>query len=83
MVRPSSSTVDPVSDTSFLVIIFYDYFLTIDDEVERFWDRRPSMPTVLFFMNRYLPLLSIVPAALQEGLFGLSHDVRMLHTSIL
>ncbi|KAJ8483282.1 hypothetical protein ONZ45_g14656 [Pleurotus djamor] len=45
-----------------LAILFYDYLLTFDLEVERFW-RRPklSLVPILFFVNRYGVLLGYVP----------------------
>jgi len=38
-------------------IWFYDYFLTLSDEIECAWSRRNSANFVLFIANRYWPLL--------------------------
>lgn len=40
-----------------LVILFYEYILTLDHEVRFFWGRKINLVTTLFFINRYLPLL--------------------------
>ncbi|KAJ3757446.1 hypothetical protein EV360DRAFT_71141 [Lentinula raphanica] len=48
-----------------LSIIVYDYLLTLDAEVERYWILRTrkdlTLSTALFFINRYLTLLGIFP----------------------
>ncbi|EMD35689.1 hypothetical protein CERSUDRAFT_75233 [Gelatoporia subvermispora B] len=35
----------------------YDYFLTLDDEVEYIWQKKFSFPTFIFYVVRYLALL--------------------------
>ncbi|TBU51489.1 hypothetical protein BD310DRAFT_834222, partial [Dichomitus squalens] len=42
-------------------ILYYDYALTIGAEVERFWMRRQSLVSLIFFLNRYLALIGHVP----------------------
>ncbi|KAL0573062.1 hypothetical protein V5O48_008903 [Marasmius crinis-equi] len=43
-------------------ILYYDYVLTFDMEVERFWLRPGWSPSaILFYLNRYLTLLGNVP----------------------
>lgn len=39
------------------VTLWYEYFITLDDEVKFFWGRKRGAITILFFVNRYLPLL--------------------------
>ncbi|KAH9919748.1 uncharacterized protein BXZ73DRAFT_80267 [Epithele typhae] len=39
------------------VILILDHFLTFGREVNLFWNRRVSGPTVLFILNRYLALI--------------------------
>nr|GAT48485.1 predicted protein [Mycena chlorophos] len=41
----------------------YDYFITIDVEVSRFWmgKSRTTLPALLFFTNRYMTLLGNLP----------------------
>jgi len=44
------------------VILFYDYFLTLDLEVECFWGwSAKGFATLLFYVNRYLSLLGNIP----------------------
>ncbi|KAI0665403.1 hypothetical protein C8Q78DRAFT_1084002 [Trametes maxima] len=40
-----------------LALLFYEYAVTLDREVNLFWTRRPTGASVLFFVNRYTPLL--------------------------
>ncbi|RPD65688.1 hypothetical protein L227DRAFT_570971 [Lentinus tigrinus ALCF2SS1-6] len=40
-----------------VVILYYDWLLTFGEEYWRIWKAPRSMPSILFFLNRYLPLL--------------------------
>jgi len=40
-----------------VVILYFDYFLTFDLEVKNLWKKPFTGPTILFFLNRYYPLL--------------------------
>ncbi|KAK7687632.1 hypothetical protein QCA50_008846 [Cerrena zonata] len=40
-----------------ITIIWYDYFLTLNDEISLFWGRPRSWMVSLFFLNRYLILI--------------------------
>lgn len=40
-----------------IVLILYDYFITLGAEVELFWKKKNSRASVLFFLNRYLVLV--------------------------
>ncbi|KAJ3914912.1 hypothetical protein F5877DRAFT_49576 [Lentinula edodes] len=66
---------------SFLVILAYDYLLTFDLEIERFWKRDTKrLAAILFFVNRYLTLLGNIPFVLlffRPGLILRYRDVRM------
>ncbi|EIN09104.1 hypothetical protein PUNSTDRAFT_143707 [Punctularia strigosozonata HHB-11173 SS5] len=42
-----------VSTVAFAVL-YYDYFLTIGTEIQRYWRRRLTWPSAFFFINRYL-----------------------------
>ncbi|KAL5524366.1 hypothetical protein ACEPAF_9506 [Sanghuangporus sanghuang] len=42
------------------IVLLYDYFLTFGLEVERVWERSFAFPEVLFYLNRYFPLLSYI-----------------------
>ncbi|KAJ7239725.1 hypothetical protein C8J57DRAFT_1372487 [Mycena rebaudengoi] len=47
-------------------LLFYDYFLTFEWEVSRYWARpNLSWATILFFLNRYGTLLGNIPVVLQ------------------
>ncbi|KAJ3850989.1 hypothetical protein EV368DRAFT_84000 [Lentinula lateritia] len=63
------------------VILAYDYLLTFDLEIERFWKRDTRrLAAILFFVNRYLTLLGNVPFVLlffRPGLILRYGDVRM------
>ncbi|KAJ3927895.1 MAG: hypothetical protein NXY57DRAFT_578337 [Lentinula lateritia] len=62
------------------VILAYDYLLTFDLEIERFWKRDTKrLAAILFFVNRYLTLLGNVPFVLlffRPGLILRYGDVR-------
>ena len=38
-------------------LILYDYLTTFDAELELFWTRKLSGPSLLFFVNRYLGIV--------------------------
>jgi len=43
-------------------ILYYDYFLTLPMEVERFWPQKTfSWAVLLFYLNRYMSLLGHIP----------------------
>ena len=59
------------------VILYYEYLLTLPEEVHYFWRKRRTLVTILFFLNRYLNLLVNVPLILQT--FGTwSDEVRQI-----
>ncbi|KAI0738671.1 hypothetical protein C8Q80DRAFT_1275635 [Daedaleopsis nitida] len=41
-----------------IAFLWYEFAITIGNEVELFWRRKANGATVLFFVNRYLVLLS-------------------------
>jgi len=44
------------------VILYYDYFLTLPLEIERFWPQRTfSWASFFFYVNRYMALLGQIP----------------------
>ena len=45
----------------------YDYFITLDQEIELFWGRR-ALVSVLFLLNRYLQLYGAVWVGLPNTL---------------
>jgi hypothetical protein len=50
------------SEMAGYVLLYYDYFLTLSDEVDRFWHPGPhSWASIIFFANRYIALLGHLP----------------------
>jgi hypothetical protein len=47
--------------TSPPALLFYDFFLTLDWEVARYWGSSLTLPNVLFFLNRYGTLFGTIP----------------------
>ncbi|KAJ3999275.1 hypothetical protein F5050DRAFT_1028819 [Lentinula boryana] len=45
-------------------IVVYDYFLTLDAEIERYWGSRTTFATTLFYVNRYSTILGLIPRIL-------------------
>ncbi|KAJ7888328.1 hypothetical protein B0H14DRAFT_2693609 [Mycena olivaceomarginata] len=46
-------------------LLYYEYFITLELEVSRFWGLRLNVPNVLFFANRYGMLLGTIPIVVQ------------------
>ncbi|KAI9068857.1 hypothetical protein FKP32DRAFT_1560931 [Trametes sanguinea] len=46
-------------------ILYYDFVLTIPQEIERFWTRKLSWPSFLFFLNRYLSVIGHIPVIIE------------------
>ncbi|TFK82398.1 hypothetical protein K466DRAFT_603726 [Polyporus arcularius HHB13444] len=42
-------------------ILYYDFALTVDTEIERFWGRPWSLVSFGFYLNRYLSLIGHIP----------------------
>ncbi|KAI0629251.1 hypothetical protein C8Q77DRAFT_1220429 [Trametes polyzona] len=61
----------------------FEYFLTLDREVELFWKRKFTGASALFLSNRYLPLLTIILEMCQSTpmsdrvCIGLAHVVHL------
>ncbi|KAI5119657.1 hypothetical protein M0805_007748 [Coniferiporia weirii] len=59
-------------------MMVYDNLLTLSPEVEKIWKRKFSGLTLLYFLNRWVFLLAIIPAYI--GLFDQwSHEVDVSH----
>ncbi|VDB89655.1 unnamed protein product [Peniophora sp. CBMAI 1063] len=41
-------------------ILFFDYFLTLPREIELIWERPSSRPSIVFFVNRYIPIVTSI-----------------------
>ncbi|KAF8188802.1 hypothetical protein K438DRAFT_1971983 [Mycena galopus ATCC 62051] len=46
-------------------ILFYEYWITLDWEISRYWGTRLSWPKALFFVNRYGTLLGNIPVVME------------------
>lgn len=46
-------------------LLYYDFVLTIPQEVERYWERKFSLPSFLFFLNRYMSVLCHIPVIIE------------------
>ncbi|KAJ7723499.1 hypothetical protein DFH07DRAFT_855760 [Mycena maculata] len=46
-------------------LLFYDYFLTLDWEVSRYWGSAWNVPNALFYLNRYGTLFGTIPVVFQ------------------
>ncbi|KAF8189500.1 hypothetical protein K438DRAFT_1480439, partial [Mycena galopus ATCC 62051] len=46
-------------------LLCYEYFITIELEVSRYWGLRSTAPSILFFVNRYGMLFGTVPIVFQ------------------
>ncbi|KAJ7152015.1 hypothetical protein C8R46DRAFT_1121750 [Mycena filopes] len=46
-------------------ILFYDYFLTLNWEISRYWGSAWTWPNILFFANRYGTLIGNIPVVIQ------------------
>jgi hypothetical protein len=47
----------------FLVILYYDYILTLPREIQFFWPphNKQGWFTLVCFLNRYIPLIGVLP----------------------
>ncbi|KAJ8583970.1 hypothetical protein M405DRAFT_827649 [Rhizopogon salebrosus TDB-379] len=48
-------------EISCFTLLVYDLLTTFGEEVEYFWSGPWSMSRVLFFLNRYLPFIVMIP----------------------
>lgn len=48
------------------MLITYEHLLTLDTEVKEMWNRKVTPTTVLFFVNRYVLLLTITVTFLEQ-----------------
>ncbi|KAI0351649.1 hypothetical protein OH77DRAFT_1523985 [Trametes cingulata] len=46
-------------------LLYYDFVLTIPQEVERYWTGAFSLPSLLFFLNRYMSVIGHVPVIIE------------------
>ena len=50
----------------FLVMLYYDYFLTLPREIQFLWPphNKQGWFTLAFFINRYIPMIGILPVVI-------------------
>jgi len=47
-----------------IVMLYYDWILTLPKEIKQFWKLPITLPAFLFFVNRYLPITGLVVVTL-------------------
>ena len=57
---------------SILVPLIYDSILTIQDEVDLIWRRKPSVASVIFVLNR-MAILAIILFSVLEDVDNVCH----------
>lgn len=67
---------DSLGLTGWAVLFLWDYFITLDREVEYIWKSRFSAASGLFFLNRYLNLLITILELIVQAPF-LTPEVRL------
>ena len=60
------------------MVLYYDWLLTLPLEIDRFWKRRLTGPTVLFILNRYYPIVTVIPELIAYFTDTFSPEVRIL-----
>ena len=56
-----------LTDTPVTAFVFYEYAITLGQEIDMFWKRRFTGATALFLLNRYLLVLSSTLVVAAEG----------------
>ena len=56
-----------LTDTPVTALVFYEYAITLGQEIDMFWKRRFTGATALFLLNRYLLVLSSTLVVAAEG----------------
>ncbi|KAI0646474.1 hypothetical protein C8Q79DRAFT_1010095 [Trametes meyenii] len=64
-----------------VVVLYYDFVLTFGQEYSRVWKRPRSLSSVLFFLNRYIPVLGDI--AVNTGNFYIFSDEHVVVCFIL
>ncbi|CAK5272467.1 unnamed protein product [Mycena citricolor] len=57
-------------------LLCYEYLITLDDEIARYWSAGRSWGSALFFLNRYVALLGSVPVVVEFMLASMNADAR-------
>ncbi|KAJ7488259.1 hypothetical protein FB451DRAFT_1167715 [Mycena latifolia] len=64
-------------------ILFYDYFLTLEWEISRYWGSTYAWPNILFFTNRYGTLLGNIPVVMEYFWTGESTPTKIAYFIIV
>jgi hypothetical protein len=54
----------------------YEYIITFDQEINRIWTQKWSLATLIFALNRYMILVSVVLSVLSIGDYTVSLILR-------
>ncbi|KAJ3996672.1 hypothetical protein F5050DRAFT_1807559 [Lentinula boryana] len=70
--KASLSAFVPLTVVGFPALLYYDYFLTLGEEVNLFWSYRSlTWATIIFYVTRYFSILGSIPVMV--GHFWLGH----------
>ncbi|KAF9446754.1 hypothetical protein P691DRAFT_707960 [Macrolepiota fuliginosa MF-IS2] len=64
-------------------ILYYDYLLTLGDEIRLFWSEKLTVTIVIFYLNRYIALLGHIPIIFGRYLLSLSSDRTQVCSNLL
>ncbi|THU80564.1 hypothetical protein K435DRAFT_495747 [Dendrothele bispora CBS 962.96] len=64
-----------------IVILYYDHFLSLDQEINLLWKESPwKKSNIFFFVNRYVPFLGNIAATVLVLYPSLSDAVRIIQS---
>lgn len=74
-----SSPLILIVDAPLPAILFYDYIVTFTSEVQLFWRPRNkiTLPSILFFLTRYLTLFGHILLATEVFMFPVNDSVSV------
>lgn len=65
--------------TRLQALLSYDYLLTLDGEITKFWRSDNTFAKWLFFLNRYCAFVYLITRILMDVILTTSTTVRRLH----
>ncbi|KAF7350301.1 hypothetical protein MVEN_01334200 [Mycena venus] len=57
-----------------LTILFYDFALTLNDEIRTYWGTHTTLASVLFYLNRYVSMVGNTVPIVMENLWTTGND---------
>ncbi|KAI0668894.1 hypothetical protein C8Q78DRAFT_215423 [Trametes maxima] len=57
--------VDRIFGSVAFALLYYDFFLTLSREIELYWKNTISWPYFLFFLNRYMSVITHIPVIIE------------------